>query len=162
MPKVTTKKQYNDKVPKKRKSLTATQKKEIYLRKISKPFLKQKELANEYEVSEEMISDILKAKDRWLYIDLNNSHQSCLNISDEILKIKALEFAFLCKEEKFKGLTRWINNFKKRHNLKKYNIHGEAAGAPLQDLDAMHENLRQTLKNYALEDIFNCDETDFF
>ncbi|CAB5370159.1 unnamed protein product [Rhizophagus irregularis] len=76
MPKVTTKKQYNDKVPKKRKSLTATQKKEIYLRKISKPFLKQKELANEYEVSEEMISDILKAKDQWLYIDLNNSHQS--------------------------------------------------------------------------------------
>ena len=187
MPKVTTKK--HDEVPKKRKSLTAAQKKEICLRKISKPFLKQKELANEYEVSEGMISDILKAKDRWLSVDLNNSHQAGLrrekklpfviieealslwvenalqvglNISDEILKIKALEFAFLCEEEKFKGSTGWIDNFKKRHNLKKYNIHGEAAGAPLQDLDAMRENLRQTLKNYAPEDIFNCDETGLF
>jgi len=180
MPKVT---------PKKRKSLTAAQKKEICLKKISKPFLKQKELANEYEVSEGMISDILKAKDRWLSVDLNNSYQAGLkrekklpfvtieeslalwvenalqvglNISDEILKIKALEFAFLCNEEKFKGSSGWIDNFKKRHNLKQYNIHGEAASAPLQNLDAMRENLRQTLKNYAPEDIFNCDETGLF
>ncbi|CAB4416459.1 unnamed protein product [Rhizophagus irregularis] len=78
MPKVTTKKQYNDEVPKKRKSFTAAQKKEICLRKISKPFLKQKELANEYEVSEGMISDILKAKDRWLSVDFNNLHQAGL------------------------------------------------------------------------------------
>ena len=180
MPKVT---------PKKRKSLTVAQKKEICLKKISKPFLKQKELANEYEVSEGMISDILKAKDRWLSVDLNNSYQAGLkrekklpfvtieeslalwvenalqvglNISDEILKIKALEFAFLCNEEKFKGSSGWIDNFKKRHNLKQYNIHGEAASAPLQNLDAMRENLRQTLKNYAPEDIFNCDETGLF
>ena len=37
---------------------------EICSKKISHPFLKQKELANEYDVSEGMISDILKAKDR--------------------------------------------------------------------------------------------------
>ncbi|CAB5188838.1 unnamed protein product [Rhizophagus irregularis] len=36
-------------IPRKRKSLTAAQKKEICLKKISTPFLKQKELANEYE-----------------------------------------------------------------------------------------------------------------
>ena len=68
---VNSKKQLNE-ISKKRKSLTAAQKKEICLKKISTPFLKQKELANEYEVSEGMVSDILKEKDRWLAIDLNS------------------------------------------------------------------------------------------
>jgi len=61
----------------KRKSLTAAQKKEICSKKKSSPFLKNKDLANEYGVSDGMISDILKAKDRWLAIDLN-SHQAIL------------------------------------------------------------------------------------
>jgi hypothetical protein len=107
----------------------------------------------------------LKAKDRWLAVDLNsyqaglrrerklpfviiedalalwveNALQAGLAISDNILSTKALEFAFLCNEPKFKGSDGWIDNFKKRHNLKQYNIHGEAASAPLQDLDAMRE-----------------------
>ena len=42
------------------------------LKKISAPLLKQKELANEYDVSEGMISDILKEKNQWLAIDTNS------------------------------------------------------------------------------------------
>ena len=184
---VNSKKQLNE-ISKKRKSLTAAQKKEICLKKISTPFLKQKELANEYEVSEGMVSDILKEKDRWLAIDLNSFQvglqrekkvafpiieealtiwvetalQNGLIITDNILSTKALGFAFLLKEEKFKGSDGWIDNFKKRHNLRQYNIHGEAASAPLQDLDTMRENLRETLKEYDPENIFNCDETGLF
>lgn len=186
MPKVNNKQ--NNEVPRKRKSLTAAQKKEICLKKISTPTLKQKELAIEYDVSEGMISDILKTKDRWLAIDPNSYQaglrrekklpfiaieealalwvehalEAGLNLSDDILLTKALEFAFLCNEEKFKGSDGWITNFKKRHNLRQYNMHGEAASAPLQDLDAMRENLQQKLKNYSPEDIFNCDETGLF
>jgi len=155
---------------------------------MSTPFLKQKELANEYDVSEGMISDILREKDWWLVID-NNSYQAGLKcekkipfpiieeslslwmekalqveliITDSILATKALEFAFLCKEEKFKGSIGWIENFKKWHNLKLYNIHGEAASAPTQDLDVMRKNLRQRLLDYDPENIFNCDETGLF
>jgi hypothetical protein len=175
-------------VPKKRKSLTAAQKKEVCLKKNSLPSLKNKDLAKEYDVSEGMISDILKAKDRWLAVDLNsyqaglrrerklpfitieealalwveNALEANIIISDSILSTKALEFAFLCNEEKFKASAGWVDNFKKRHNLKQYNMHGEAASAPLQDLDTMRENLRETLKGYAPEDIFNCDETGLF
>ena len=58
---VNSRKQLNE-TPKKHKYLTAAQKKEICLKKISTPLLKQKELANEYDVSEGMISDILKEK----------------------------------------------------------------------------------------------------
>lgn len=195
MPKVNPKKQLNE-VPKnqevvpknKRRSLTAAQKKEICLKKISTPSLKQIDLSKEYNVSEGMISDILKARDRWLAID-DNSHQASLKrekkipfpiiedaltlwvenalqaglvITDNILSTKALEFAYLCKEEKFKGSNGWVDNFKKRHNLKQYNMHGEAASAPLQDLEAMREDIRQTLKDYDPKDVFNCDETGLF
>ena len=135
-----------------------------------------------------MISDILKAKDHWLAVDtdsyqaglkrerkipfpiieealtlwVENAIKANLIISDYILSTKALEFAFICKEEKFKGSSGWVDNFKKRHNLKQYNIHGEAASAPLQDLETMREDLCQILKNYDPKDIFNCDETGLF
>ena len=99
MPKVTTKKQQNNEAPKKRKSLTAAQKKEICLKKISKPFLKQKDLANEYEVSEGMISDILKTKDRWLSVDLNNSYQAGLR--------REKKLPFVTIEE---ALALWVEN----------------------------------------------------
>jgi hypothetical protein len=68
----------------------------------------------------------------------------------------------LCKEDKFKASNGWLDNFKKRHNLKQYNIHGEAGSAPIQDLASMREKLHQTLRDYDPKDIFNCDETGLF
>ena len=67
----------------KRKSLTAAQKKKICLKKISTPSLKQKDIAKEYDVSEGMVSDILKEKDRWLVID-NDSYQASLKHEKKI------------------------------------------------------------------------------
>lgn len=174
--------------PRKRKSLTAAQKKEICSKKISTPSLKQKDIAKEYDVSEGMVSDILKEKDRWIAID-NDSYQASLKrekkiqfpiieealtvwidkalqaglvLTESILATKALDFALLCKEEKFKASHGWLDNFKKRHNLKQYNIHGEAGSAPIQDLASMREKLHQTLRDYDPKDIFNCDETGLF
>jgi len=57
---------------KKYKSLTEAQKKEICLKKTATPIIKQKELAVQYGVSEGMISDILREKERWLVIDSNS------------------------------------------------------------------------------------------
>ena len=71
MPPVNSKKQPNE-ASRKRKSLTAAQKREICLKKTTTSFIKQKELAIQYDVSEGMISDILKEKDRWLAIDINS------------------------------------------------------------------------------------------
>src|SRR5437764_4221599 len=171
-----------------RRSLTAVQKKEICLKKIFTPSLKQKDLAKEYNVSEGMVSDILKEKDRWVAID-NDSYQANLKrkkkiqfpiieealtvwldkalqaklvLTESILTTKALDFAVLCNEEKFKASNGWLDNFKKRHNLRQYNIHGEASSAPIQDLDSMRGRLRQTLRDYDPKDIFNCDETGLF
>ena len=91
-----------------------------------------------------MISDTLKAKDRWLAIDtelyqaglkrekkvsfpkikealtiwVETTLQADLIITDNILSTKALGFAFLLKENKFKCSSEWIDNFKKCHNLR--------------------------------------------
>src|SRR5437764_1389529 len=172
----------------KRRSLTAAQKKEICLKKISTPSLKQKDLAKEYNVSEGMVSDILKEKDRWVAIN-NDSYQANLKhekkiqfpiieealtvwldkalqaklvLTESILTTKALDFAVLCNEEKFKVSNGWLDNFKKRHNLRQYNIHGKAGSASIQDLESMRGRLRQTLRDYDPKDIFNCDETGLF
>src|SRR6266498_2145856 len=174
MPKVNSKKQSNETtkkqdkpLKKKQNSLTAAQKKEVCLKKIASPFLKNKDLAKEYVISEGMISDTLKAKDYWLAIDtelyqaglkrekkvsfpkikealtiwVETALQADLIIIDNILSTKALGFAFLLKEDKFKCSDRWVDNFKKWHNLRQYNIHGKATSAPLKDLDTMRENL---------------------
>ena len=187
MPPINSKKQPNE-VSRKRKSLTAAQKKEICLKKAITPYIKQKELATQYDVSEGMISDILKERNRWLAIDLNslqaglrrekkvafpdieealtiwvyNAIRNNLTITDNILSTKALGFAFLLKEDKFKGSNGWIESFKKWHNLKLYSVHGESASAPLKDLDVMRDKLRQTLKDYDPENIFNCNKTGLF
>ena len=146
MPKINSKKQLNEPtkkqdepLKKKRKSLIAAQKKELCLKKISSLLLKQKDLAKEYDVSEGMVSDILREKDRWLSVDTNsyqsnlkrekktpfslveealsiwvdNALQARLIITDNILSTKALGFAFLLKEDKFKGSNGWVDTFKK-------------------------------------------------
>ncbi|CAB5373795.1 unnamed protein product [Rhizophagus irregularis] len=53
----------------KRASLTIAQKHEICFKKINKPYIKNKELAELYNVSEECINDTLKKSQKWLEID---------------------------------------------------------------------------------------------
>ena len=114
-----------------------------------------------------MISDTLKAKNRQLVIDTESYQadlkcekkvsfpkikealtiwvetvfQAGLIITDNILSTKALGFTFLLKEDKFKCSDEWVDNFKKWHNLRQYNIYDEVASALLKDLDTMQKNL---------------------
>ena len=82
--------------------------------------------------------------------------------SDSILSAKVLDFAFRVMKINLKDHMDGLDNFKRRYNLEQYDMYGEAASAPLKDLNAMCENLHQILKNYDPKDIFNCDETGLF
>ena len=93
---------------------------------------------------------------------VENALQTGLVLTDDILSTKALEFAFLLKEDKFKGSNEWVDSFKKQYNLKQYNIYSEATSALLENLSIMREDFCQTLKDYNSEDIFNCDKMDLF
>ena len=56
----------------------------------------------------------------------------------------------------------WLARFKNRYGLKSYHLHGEAASAPVGDLEASPSNLQAILALYQQEDIFNADETGLF
>ena len=62
----------NPKEKRTRTSLTGAQKQEVCLKKLQKPTPKNKELAIEFSVSEEMIYDILREKEKWLTIKLES------------------------------------------------------------------------------------------
>ncbi|CAB5196969.1 unnamed protein product, partial [Rhizophagus irregularis] len=93
--------------PRKRKSLTSAQKKKVCLKKISTPFLKQKDLAKEYDISKEMFPIIEEALTVWI----DKALQAGLILTESILTTKALDFNLLCNEEKFKASTGIISEY---------------------------------------------------
>ncbi len=55
-----------------------------------------------------------------------------------------------------------MQKFKRHNNIRKYRLHGEANSALLATLSDERNKLREILKDYPLEDIFNADETGLF
>src|SRR6185295_12131618 len=156
----------------KRKSLTALVKREICLVKQTTPIPTNKELATTFDISTSTVSDILKEKDRWLAIDPESSDanekkrslvyeevdqalaiwieqaiNAGLDITGDILKEKAIKFASLLKIDDFKASEGWLIGFNKRHNIKQYTKQGEAASAPILQLPAYREELRNSITN---------------
>ncbi|CAB4401062.1 unnamed protein product [Rhizophagus irregularis] len=46
--------------------------------------------------------------------------------------------------------------------MKEYIKWGEAASAPLETLNEERQKLREIIKDYDLNDVFNCDETGLY
>ena len=128
----------------------------------------------------------MKNKEKWLNIELNdfntakqreklpkfpeleealaiwitNALSANRTITGEVIIAKAFDFARLMNIEGFTGSAGWLNNFKKRHNIRQYNKHGEAQSGPSEEeLIKEREKLQELISNFDLEDVFNCDET---
>ena len=56
----------------------------------------------------------------------------------------------------------WLAILKKRTNLKEVVLHGEAASAAADTVEAERKRMQQLLAGYPLEDIYNADETGLF
>jgi len=173
---------------KKRVYITADQKKEICLLKRNKPEPKNIDLATQFGISAGQVSNILKESEKWINIDptsyqakLKRSHTSpfadieealilwiekaleCnLTITGSIIQQKALRFAELLEVSNFKASSGWLHNFKQRYSIQEYNKHGESQSAPIEQIPQMRVELKNILKDYKSEDIFNCDETGLF
>ena len=93
---------------------------------------------------------------------MDNALAAKLTITGFILVHQAQEFAKLLNITDFKASEGWLTNFKKRANLKQFVHHGEANSAPLELLPRFREELKDLLKNWPLDNIFNCDETALF
>jgi DDE superfamily endonuclease/Tc5 transposase DNA-binding domain/Fission yeast centromere protein N-terminal domain len=89
-------------------------------------------------------------------------------LTGDILKAKAHEIwsrlPQYSQQQEPKWSNGWLNRFKKRHNIKEYKLHGEGASADVYSEDTVKQmdNLRAECSAYALQDIFNMDETGLF
>ncbi|EXX77942.1 hypothetical protein RirG_019310 [Rhizophagus irregularis DAOM 197198w] len=93
---------------------------------------------------------------------VTNALAAELTINTDILREKAKYFAQQLEVYNFSVSNDWINKFKKHHNLKEYIKWGEAKSTPLETLDKERGILREIIKDYDLNDIFNCDETELY
>jgi len=176
----------NNTTTKKRKVLTFKEKKELCLYYQENPSLTQEEIGNKFGVKRNTVCDILKDKEKWLNLEFDGSNATRQRekspkfpeleealiiwvskalaanktITGEIILTKAVHFAKLMNIEDFTGSTGWLNNFKKRHNIKQYAKHGEAQSGPNEEeLADEREKLKELISNFDYEDVFNCDET---
>ncbi|GBC15082.2 CENP-B homolog protein 2-like [Rhizophagus irregularis DAOM 181602=DAOM 197198] len=174
--------------PNKRVVLTHAQKRQLCLDSQKTPRPTQEELAVLYKVKQNTVSDILKKKEKWLLVNpdsedankqkerpvyfpqveealslwVTNALAAELTINTDILREKAKYFAQQFEINKFSFSNGWIDKFKRRHNLKEYIKWGEAKSAPLETLDEERGILREIIKDYDLNDVFNCDETGLY
>ncbi|CAG8623907.1 3730_t:CDS:2, partial [Acaulospora morrowiae] len=172
----------------KHNSLTLAQKIELCQAKTANPNLKNVELANQFNIGESTVYDILKRKDKLLnknpnsYIAslkrertpkfpqieqslalwLDQANGTNLSISGEILLHKATDFARLMDINNFTGSQGWLSHFKKRYNIRSITKPGEANSAPLYDLPQFRNDLQNLLMEWDLNDVYNCDETGLF
>ena len=168
--------------------ITAEQKCELCKLKKNKPEPKNIELAVRFGISTSQVSDILQESDKWLKIDpdsyqaklkrpsvvqfanveealilwIEKALECNLTITDLIIKQKGIKFAELLNIQEFSGSSGWLSNFKQRYSIRDYSKHGEAQSAPIEQLPEMRRDLQNILKEYQLDNIFNCDETGLF
>lgn len=215
----------NDKPKNKRKVLSWGEKKQLCEFYQENPSITYRELGKRFgNIAENTVCDILKKKEKWLKVDMSSndamkqkdktakypelenalilwmSHAASVNksIKGDVILDKAKSFAQLLGINDFKGSNGWVSNFKKRHNLKKYNnnnlkrnninirindtnnddgngtnndsvSNGVSVGniarnsevvrrSPEELINLERKKLQDIIKNYPLEDVFNCNE----
>jgi hypothetical protein len=220
----------NEKPKNKRKVLSWGEKKQLCEFYRENPSITYRELGKRFgNIAENTVCDILKKRDKWLKVDMSSndamkqkdktakypeledalilwmSHAVSVNksIKGDIILSKAKSFAQLLGINDFKGSNGWVSNFKKRHNLKKYNnnnlkrnninidinindtdnnsnnddngINSDNVSngvsvvnilrnnevvrrSPEELINLERKKLQDIIKNYSLEDVFNCNE----
>ena len=85
-------------------------------------------------------------------------------LAGETLKTKAAEIA-ACLYPGESTLTfsaGWLEKFKKRHGIRQFVAHGESGSVNLATVEEALPELHQLISSYALDDVFNVDETGLF
>ena len=171
-------------------NLTMQAKQEMCQRKQADPSLTIDQLSEEYGCERSTISKILKAKNEWLSKELTNHKaktianrpakftqlENALSIwtrrvfsqnvvlTDGLLQLKAKKFAELLNisETDFKASHGWVDRFKKRHDIRRFRIHGESESVLVENLPEQKQKLVELLSKYRPEDVYNADETSLF
>ncbi|CAF0859881.1 unnamed protein product [Brachionus calyciflorus] len=174
----------------KKNELNVQQKKLICQFYVDNPKIKQSQLIIKfskefgYPIPKSTLHDIVVKKDIYLSMDSSNCYrirsakypelEDCLHIwfcekistgitlNDQIMLAKAEYFGTLLDISDLTYSVGWLDNFKKRHGISSYTLHGEAGSTNQKDVRSAREKLQQDLKSFKPEDIFNFDESALF
>ncbi|XP_049520395.1 tigger transposable element-derived protein 4-like [Dermacentor silvarum] len=147
------------------------------------------EVAKEFQISKQTLSDYIKNKQKILeaaekstgsrqknvsqgtypkleealLVWLKSTVASKVPVSGGLLKQKAEMMALQMNIEGFKVSDGWLRNFKKRFDLSFKKLCGESAAVDLSVVaNYRSEKLQSLLQEYSPDDTFNCDETGLF
>lgn len=148
----------------------------------------QAEVAREFGISKQTVSDYVKNKakiqaacekasgckqknlskgshpqlEEALYMWLSATVAKRVPVSGDLLKKKAENFALQMGIEGFKCSDGWLRNFKRRHDLAFKKMCGESGAVDQTIVSGYTDRLHSLLRRYSPEDVFNCDETGLF
>ncbi|KAM7289858.1 tigger transposable element-derived protein 4-like [Ixodes scapularis] len=174
--------------PKKRRSTMTLEKKAAILKLLDNG-RKQADVAKEFQLPKQTLSDYVKNKEKILSAleRSHNKHQKNdrkgehplleealqlwlkgvlsknLPVSGDALKQKAETLALKMDIENFKFTDGWLRGFKKRHGILFKKVCGESGAVDQTTVaDYRLNKLKALLQKFAPEDVFNCDETGLF
>ncbi|XP_054154246.1 tigger transposable element-derived protein 4-like [Oppia nitens] len=146
--------------------------------------LNQRQLQEKYKISIGAVNNIIKNTDYILsqtnkhkkrirrtpndklnelvlkFVQLSNANK--VPIDGPIIKVFASDIAIRLNLNQFKASDGWLSKFTKRHEIKYQSYSGESADINDKTVEQWIENLKDLLKDYNIEDIFNFDETGLF
>lgn len=85
-----------------------------------------------------------------------------IGVSGSMIQVQATKIAAQMKKTDFKATNGWLHRFLKRYNYTHVNLHGEAGDVDKAKVAEEIERIREQLKEFDVEFIFNMDETGFF
>lgn len=108
------------------------------------------------------LTENAKEIDERVFNWFNAARSRNVPVNGPILKEKALHVASSIGFHEFKASDGWLNKFKKRHSLSLKTLVGEAANVDMETVANWKGRLKNVIEGYAMEDIWNADETGLF
>ncbi|XP_064479058.1 tigger transposable element-derived protein 4-like [Ornithodoros turicata] len=167
---------------------TTTMEKKAAIIKQVKSGRSQAEVAREFGISKQTVSDYIKhhvkieaaagkvstsqmknfsqgshpALEKALHMWLSATIAKRVPVSGDLLKQKAETLALRMDIHDFKFSDGWLRNFKKRYDLAFKKMCGESGAVDMTIVENYSDRLQSLLQQYSPDDIFNCDETGLF
>ena len=148
-----------------------------------------RKLADQFQCGKSTVSDILKKQNAYLeqFEEIEKPNAKRLNkasfseelnkavyawftrvrtqnipVSGPLLQAQAVIFAKQLGFDEFKGSNGWLENFRKRFNIRFQSVSGEGASVDIDVVDNWKEKVHTLIEGYDPENVFNMDETGLF